>query len=361
MAWLSRRKTSHAVSPRSRCAPYPEAIHLYPVSHYQRIYHDHGVMRIGLILLGFIVVSWHACVSGISNALGGTRGQDTPYKLTVPVNEVSITFHVSDSRGSAIDNLTQRDLRLVDNEQPQNKFLSLESYQNLTIRAGFLFDTSGSMLDDLDHNASIANLYASHLLKRGADKAFVVGFNTEITVTQDWTDSPDAIALGIQSVAERRGGENTGTAIFDSLYKTCRDRWNTDRGAVTGNFILLFTDGIDNASHARIDDVIDMCQRTRTAIYIFTNQWNSRGASKGGRTLNELVTKSGGRLFLNPNDDQILKDVQTIDADQRNQYRLVYKPSNLIADGSFHRVKLRCSVRGAAILARSGYYAPGRS
>jgi VWFA-related protein len=182
-----------------------------------------------------------------------------------------------------------------------------------------------------------------------------------MSLTQDWTDSPEAIALGIQSVAESQGVENSGTAIFDSLYKTCRDRWNIDRGAVTGNFILLFTDGIDNASHARIDDVIDMCQRTRTAIYIFTNQWNSRGASRGGRTLNELVTKSGGRLFLNPNDDQISRDVQTIDADQRNQYRLVYKPSDLAPNGSFHRIKLRCSVRGTAILTRSGYYAPGRS
>jgi hypothetical protein len=32
---------------------------------------------------------------------------------------------------------------------------------------------------------------------------------------------------------------------------------------VTGTFILPFTDGIDNASHARIDDVIDMCQRSK--------------------------------------------------------------------------------------------------
>jgi hypothetical protein len=63
-------------------------------------------------------------------------------RLTVPVNEVSITFHVSDSRGSAIDNLTRDDSRLLDNGQPQKKLLSLESYHNLSIRAGFLFGTS---------------------------------------------------------------------------------------------------------------------------------------------------------------------------------------------------------------------------
>lgn len=319
-------------------------------------------MGIRLSLLGLVLlVSSHSCVSAASNPLGQITGQASAYTLTVPVNEVSISFHVSDSRGSAIDNLTQEHLRLFDNGQPQQKLLSLQAYHDLPIRAGFLFDTSGSMLDDLDHNASIANLYATRLLKKGTDRAFVIGFNTNTSLTQDWTDNPEAIALGIRSVAEREEGENSGTAIFDSLYKTCRDRWNIDRGAVTGNFILLFTDGIDNASHARIDDVIDMCQRTRTAIYIFTNQWNSRGASRGGKTLNELVTKSGGRLFLNPNEDQISRDVQMIDADQRNQYRLVYKPSDLTPNGSFHRIKLRCSIRGATILTRSGYYAPGRS
>jgi Ca-activated chloride channel family protein len=319
-------------------------------------------MGIRLSLLSFVLlVSSHSCVSAASNPLGPTTGQDSAYTLTVPVNEVSITFHVSDSRGSATGNLTQEDLQLSDNGQPQQKLLSLQAYHDLPIRAGFLFDTSGSMLDALDHNASIANLYATRLLRKGTDTAFVIRFNTDTSLTQDWTDNPEAIASGIRSIAERDKGENSPTAIFDSLYKTCRDRWNIDRGAVTGNFILLFTDGIDNASHARIDDVIDMCQRTRTAIYVFTNQWNSRGASRGRKTLTELVTKSGGRLFLNPNDDQISRDVQTIDADQRNQYRLVYKPSDLTPNGSFHRIKLRCSVRGTTILTRSGYYAPGRS
>lgn len=313
-------------------------------------------------LLSLMLVVWtHPCVPATSDSAGRVTEQDGAYTLNVPVNEVSITFHVSDSRGSTIDNLTQEDLRLFDNGRPQKKLLSLQAYHDLPIRAGFLFDTSGSMLDDLDHNASIANLYATRLLRKGTDSAFVIGFNTDTSLTQDWTDNPEAIALGIRSIAERERGENSGTAIFDSLYKTCRDRWNIDRGAVTGNFILLFTDGIDNASHARIDDVIDMCQRTRTAIYIFTNQWNSRGASSGGKTLNELVTKSGGRLFLHPNDDQIAQDVQMIDADQRNQYRLVYKPSDLTSNGSFHRIKLRCSLRGTTILTRSGYYAPGRS
>jgi hypothetical protein len=40
-------------------------------------------------------------------------------------------------------------------------------------------------------------------------------------------------------------------------------RWNPDQSQVTGNLILLFTDGIDNISHARLEDAIDMCQRSK--------------------------------------------------------------------------------------------------
>jgi len=146
-------------------------------------------------------------------------------------------------------------LQLLDSGKPQKKLLSLRSYRNLPIRAGLLFDTSESMLTELDHNAFIANLYATHLLRKGIDRAFVMGFDSETRLTQDWTDKPDDIALGIRSIPGLQGSGDSGTAIFDSLYKTCRDRWQIDPRAVTGNFILLFTDGIDNASHARLDDV----------------------------------------------------------------------------------------------------------
>jgi hypothetical protein len=49
-----------------------------------------------------------------------------------------------------------------------------------------------------------------------------------------------------------------------------------------------------------------------------------------------------------------------MEAEQRTQYRLVYKPSTFKADSSFHTVRLRCSVRGARISTRSGYYAFAR-
>ena len=46
-----------------------------------------------------------------------------------------------------------------------------------------------------------------------------------------------------------------------------------------------------------------------------------------------------------------------MEAEQRYQYHLVYKPEDFKADGSFHPIRLQCSVPGADINTRSGYYA----
>ena len=53
-------------------------------------------------------------------------------------------------------------------------------------------------------------------------------------------------------------------------------------------------------------------------------------------------------------------DLRMIEADLRNQYRLVYRPPELKHDGSFHRIVLKTPERVDSIVIRSGYYAPFR-
>jgi hypothetical protein len=52
--------------------------------------------------------------------------------------------------------------------------------------------------------------------------------------------------------------------------------------------------------------------------------------------------------------------LRTIEANLRNQYRLVYRPAELQHDGSFHRIALIAPDRVDRVTIRSGYYAPKR-
>ncbi|MEO8735010.1 MAG: VWA domain-containing protein [Edaphobacter sp.] len=281
---------------------------------------------------------------------------DRPYTLSVPVDEVSLIFHASDFHGSPIEDITLSDLRLLDNGKRQRRIVSFEPYQNLPVRAGILFDTSRSMLGYLKENQKTTNLYAAHLLRKDTDSVFVMRFDFEAQVMQKWTNDAGAIAASLRTIAADHASRLGGTAIFDAIYTACRNQWSAEHDMVTGNFLLLFSDGLDNFSHARIRDVIDACQQARTTIYVFSNDPKSR-FSQGQKTLNELVKKSGGRIFYDPSGAEIWNDLLIMESDQRNQYRLVYKPSHLKLDGSFHTIKLDSPNRGGVITTRSGYYA----
>jgi Ca-activated chloride channel homolog len=277
------------------------------------------------------------------------------YTLNVAVDEVSLTFHAADFHGVPIDDLKLDDLRVLDNGKRPRQIVSFEAHQNLPVHFGILMDTSQSMLGYLKRNQWIANEYLTKLLHKQADRAFIMRFDSESKVLQDWTRDSDALTATLRDVASDYASRLGGTALFDSIYKACRDQFGTS-DPLAGNFILLFTDGLDNASHARLEDDIDICQKANTAIYIFGVEPKSI-FSPGQKTLTELATKSGGSIFFDQTRETIWNDLRIIDANLRSQYRLVYKPGHFKRDGSFHRIKLDSPTRGGVITARSGYYA----
>jgi VWFA-related protein len=211
------------------------------------------------------------------------------------------------------------------------------------------------MLGHLLRNQAIANEYITHLLRKQTDRAFVMGFDFESKVVQDWTTDSDALTASLRNIDTGRNSRLGGTALFDSVYKACRDQFGI-ANPLAGNFILLFTDGIDNASHARLEDDIDICQKANTAIYIF-NAEPKTFLSDGQKNLVTLAAQTGGVIFFDQTRETIWDDLRVIDANLRSQYRLVYKPHHFKRDGSFHRIKLDSPNRGGVITTRSGYYA----
>jgi VWFA-related protein len=277
------------------------------------------------------------------------------YTFHIPTDEISLRFHASDHSAKPLTQLNVRDLALSDNGKIQNHIVMLQRLNDLPIRAGFLFDVSASVLKDIDFYRSVIETYASRLLRGGYDRAFVLQFDTGTLLTQGWTDVDSAIADGANAIGPRPNRYAPFTSIFDSLYVACRDQW-TQESDSTGNFILLFTDGEDNASHAYLSEAVDMCQRKRIAIYVLDSSRSSH-SSDGYKVLKDLARQTGGRAFIHPRSADVWRDLQMMEAEQRYQYLLVYKPPELIKDGSYHRIDLQCSVPGTRIVTRSGYYA----
>jgi Ca-activated chloride channel homolog len=291
----------------------------------------------------------------VQPAHGQTTTADS-YTLNVAVDEVSVTFHAADFHGIPMDDLKLEDLRVLDNGKRPHKVVSLEAHRNLPVRFGILMDTSRSMLGYLRRNQAIANEYLTQLLHKDTDRAFLMRFDSESKVLQDWTGDTDALTAILHNVASDHASRLGGTVLFDSIYKACRDQFGT-KDPLAGNFILLFTDGIDNASHARLEDDIDICQKANVAIYIFSTEPKALFPDDGQKTLNKLATQTGGTVFFDQTRETIWNDLRIIDVNLRSQYRLVYQPQQLKRDGTFHHIKLDSPTRGGVITTRSGYYA----
>lgn len=310
------------------------------------------------ILSGLLVVVLLGQVRQMDSQANDTAAQNSVrYNLSVSVDEVDLTFHASDLHSAPVNDLKLDELNLLDDGKPPRSILVFQSLADLPIRAGVLMDTSSSMENNRLGGRAIATRYAQQLLRQKTDQAFVMEFGDRLSLLQDWTSDIGALTSGIRRVA---GGPGT-TAIFDAVYSACRYQFGKVDHASYSNLILLFSDGEDNASYLPLKQAVDMCQRTNTAIYAFRAESKPGLTLPGPRTLAELASETGGRVFHDDDSDaEVIEDLHIIEADLRNRYRLVYRPDQLKPDGSFHRIQMRAPERVDKILIRTGYYAPKR-
>jgi len=314
---------------------------------------------------------WIICGVLFPALLAQTRGADgqaeagapqtaPSYRLSVAVDEVSLTFHAADVHGLPVNDLKLEELGLLDNGRAPRKVLAFQALLDFPIRAGILMDLSESMQATRAADRGIAIDYTRRLLRKETDQAFVMNFRTLSNVAQTWSSDAGALTEGIRNLTGVPAGGRDGTAIFDAVYRACLNQFGRIENAASGNFILLFSDGEDNASRASLKQAVDMCQHANTVIYAF-RPGGAGGGSTGPRTLEQLTSESGGQVFRdNATEAEINDDLRMIEADVRNQYRLIYRPPELKHDGSFHRIVLKTPERVDSLVIRSGYYAPFR-
>lgn len=280
-----------------------------------------------------------------------------PYTFKMPVDEVSLAFRAADAHGLPVNDLKAEELSLLDNGKPPRRIVSFSLLQDVPIRAGILLDTSESMANHLSTNRAIAIEFVQRVQRLKADQAFVMEFGYISKITQTWTNDPSGLTHAIREAVT--GGDNPlgGTALFDTIFRACFNVFRQIDHSSGGNFILLFSDGKDNGSHTSLPDVVDVCQKSNTAIYAFRAEPDPSLFSAGPRVLSDIAAKTGGRAFPSAHSEaEVDSDLRTIDADMKNQYRLIYNPMELEHDGSFHRIELKTPERVESVTIRSGYY-----
>jgi Ca-activated chloride channel family protein len=289
-----------------------------------------------------------------AGAAAGQSSDESPTVLHLGVNEVNLIFTVTDKRGRYIPNLQQGDFALLDDQKTPARVNSFHQQINLPLRVGIVIDASTSIRSRFQFEQQSATEFLLDILKSRSDRAFVMGFDVTPTVTQDWTNNIDALETGVNRL--RPGG---GTALFDAVYTACRDKLlDVSRGQEpVRKAIVLISDGDDNQSRVRPDEVIKECERAETIIYAISTNWTpSRG--KGDAVLTQMAESTGGRVFFPPSVEEMSSSFKDIEEELRSQYALTYTPADFKYDGSFRSIYLYCNDRRFQARAKKGYFAP---
>jgi Ca-activated chloride channel family protein len=285
-----------------------------------------------------------------------TASDDDPqasFTIRKRVDEVNVLFIATDKHGKFVRDLNQNDFAILDDHKPPQSILNFRREIDLPLHLGLLIDISGSVNSRFDFEQEAATSFLTHSVRAGFDKAFVVGFNTESHMTQDFTDNVQLLATGVHKLHD-----SGGTALYDAIYRACKDKFLKDRpDHPARKAIVVVSDGEDNQSEYSRAQAIEMAQRAEVIIYAISTD-DSGLILRGDKVLEQLASATGGRAFFPFKMKDITRSFAAIEDELRSQYIVSYKPADFDADGRFRSIEISALKKDLQVRARKGYFAP---
>jgi VWFA-related protein len=269
------------------------------------------------------------------------------------VDEVNVLFIATDKHGKFVRDLNQNDFEILDDHKPPQSIINFRRETDLPLHLGLLIDVSGSVHSRFDFEQNAAINFLQKTVRVGFDRAFVVGFNKQSQMAQDFTDNVQMLSAGIHRMQD--GG---GTALYDAIYKACKEKFLKDRpDHPARKAIIVVSDGEDNQSDMSRAQAIEMAQRSEVIIYAISTD-DSGLILRGDKVLEQLAAATGGRAFFPFKMKDMTHSFAAIEDELRSQYVVSYRPADFDADGRYRSIEISTLKKDLQVRARKGYFAP---
>lgn len=339
-----------------------------------------GIVALLLALPGLAPAGWAQLAPDpdappVSTA-PATADEQPVTTLKLNVNLVDVFFTVKDKNGNLVPHLTKNDCTIDEDKVPQTlKSFVAETNQPLTL--GILLDTSGSQQRVLPLEQDAGSQFLERVL-RPKDEAFLISFDVNVDLLQDFTNSAHELARAMNKAQINTAGGNgaggipglgggtvptigtpKGTLLYDAIYMAANDKLNQETGRKA---MIILTDGEDEGSHYKIGDAIAAAQKNNVILYVIliadrAMYWSQGMGYYGYSAAKKLSDETGGRLIDVGNNGQKLQAAfQQIADELRTQYVASYTPTNAKLDGTFRHLAVQCG-QGMKVQVRKGYYA----
>jgi Ca-activated chloride channel family protein len=306
-----------------------------------------NALRRTALVVGAALVAWGTTSTGIAQFTSG-------------IQMVPLTVTVTNPMGRYVPGLTAAQFTVFEDGKPQN--LSYFAALDSPVDVAFLLDTSSSMVRDL----SLAQDAACGLTRRlkPGDRGAVAGVSEHIVEAQPMTSDLRLVEKAIRTIST-----SGATAIYEAVYILMRqfERQSRTASEPRRQAIILLSDGLDNASRIRFEDVLDAVRHAPVIIYVILLDRELQYALQGSESayavqasfaMRALARESGGRIFTAQSGGELPGIYEIISRELANQYLLGYSPARQDSDGSFRRIAVQVRHSEAAeARTRAGYYA----
>jgi VWFA-related protein len=252
--------------------------------------------------------------------------QEVPtYTETAESEYVLLPVIVLDKKGRFVDGLEKKDFRVRVDTIPI-QIDTFERDDNAPVSMAFLVDTSGSMdlAGKLDNaKRAIRSIVAGRL--PGDDFALFAFSEGDVKMVADFSSNSGRLFRALDELDA--GGQ---TALFDAVAATPR----LLKGKNAKRAILLFTDGVDNASKLTPEKMAEILQQVSTPVYAFGMKnvmydllTEQQRQELFVENLKMLAVASGGKMYLVGGDEDLRPLAAKVNSEVRKQYILGFSPS----------------------------------
>lgn len=313
----------------------------------------------------------------VSTAPAAPDDNQSVATFKLQVNLVDLYFTVKDKSGILVPHLTKNDCTISEDKVPQT-VKNFQAETDLPLTLGILLDTSGSQEYVLPLEQQAGSQFLNEVLRK-KDQAFLVSFDVNIDLLQDFTNSPHMLEHAMDRAQINTAGGNgaagvpglgggpvpvsgtpKGTLLYDAIYQVSNSKLREQTGRKA---IIILTDGDDQGSTMKIQDAISAAERSNVIVYVIliadTGFYGNFGLGYYGYSAAKKISEeTGGRVINVGNNGKKLEAAfQQIQDELRTQYIATYTPSNAKMDGTFRHIGVTCG-DGMKVQVRKGYFAP---
>jgi Ca-activated chloride channel homolog len=266
------------------------------------------------------------------------------------VDEVLLHATVVDDKQRIVTDLKKSDFTVLEDGKPQ-MIISFH-HEDIPVAMGIVIDNSGSMREKRAKvNQAALNLVRASNVQ---DEVFVVNFNDEYYLDQDFTNDLLKLKEALEKI-DARGG----TALYEAVVASA-DHLAKD-ARLERKVLFVVTDGEDNASRESLEEAVKQLQEENgPSVYTIGLLGDEEHPRRARRALEIIAQRTGGLAFFPRTLDEVDEISKQIAHDIRSQYTIGYKPTNPKSAGGFRQIKVEAKAKGHSKLmvrTKSGYYA----